>query len=169
MAKLRELTFDVLFRDRATKALKRADKAADRLKRGTKDLRKESRRLEQQQKTLTRSTMNLGGAWRLFAGSVIGGIVIAKVSELGRELKDLTAQMELTKVGFEVMLGSKEKAKSLISDIKKFSLVTPFTPQQLFEASEQLLTFNFAAEEVIPTLKDPATITMKALFAPLPL
>lgn len=153
MVKIRELTFDVLFRDRATKALLRAQKAANRLKKETELLRRGSGRLEMQQKALTRSAFSLGSAWKVVAGSVIGGFVIAKVSELGKELISLTADMEMVRIGFDVMLGSKEKSKALISDIKKFSLATPFTPEQLFKATEQLLTFNFAAKEILPTLK----------------
>lgn len=153
MVTLRDLTFDILFRDRATKALKRTNKQMDRAKKSTQRLRRSSERLERQQKSLRRTTMGLGSAWKTFAGLAIVGFAANAVKNLGKEMVSLSAKMEMTRVGFEVMLGSRDKAKSLISDIKKFSLATPFTPDQLFQATEQLLAFNFAQDEILPTMK----------------
>lgn len=153
MVTLRELSFDVLFKDRATKALKRGNKQMDRMRKSTQRLRRGSERLERQQKSLKRTNETLASSWKTFAGIAGVGFAIHAVKELGKEVVGLSAKMELTRVGFEVMLGSKEKAKSLISDIKKFSLVTPFTPEQLFQATEQLLAFNFAQDEILPTLR----------------
>jgi len=153
MATVRELTFDVKFRDRATTALKRADKQMNRVNRSTQRLRRGSERLERQQKSLKKTNQGLTASWKTFAGIAGVGIALNAVKEISKEMVSLSAKMEMTRVGFEVMLGSKEKAKSLISDIKKFSLVTPFTPDQLFQASEQLLAFNFAQEEILPTMR----------------
>lgn len=63
------------------------------------------------------------------------------------------AAFETTSVSIEVMLGSLEKAQALIADLNKFSLVTPFTPTQVNEAAQTLLTFQFGVEDTMEALQ----------------
>lgn len=63
------------------------------------------------------------------------------------------AAFEQTKVAFETMLGSGEKADRLLSSLLEFSTVTPFEPVQVFEASKKLLGFGFKADEVTGILQ----------------
>lgn len=60
---------------------------------------------------------------------------------------------EQNRIAFEGMLGSAEKAKTLLADITKLGTETPFELPQLVTASKQLLAYGMAQEDVIPKLK----------------
>jgi len=62
-------------------------------------------------------------------------------------------EMEQTKIAFETMLGSAEKANQLYSDLVKFAAKTPFELKGLETASKQLLAYGFTQEQLLPNLK----------------
>ena len=71
---------------------------------------------------------------------------IIKVTQSG-------AQLEQTTIAFETMLGSAEKAKTLLEDLSKFGLKTPFEITQLRESTKQLLAYGIEGDKVIDTLR----------------
>lgn len=152
MVTVRELTFNVLFKDKATKALKRADKQMNRVSKSTKRLRRGSERLERQQKSLKRTNEGLTASWRTFAGIAGIGFAINAMRNLGLEAFRLTADFEQTEISFETMLGSAERAAKVLMDLERFSLVTPFTPEEVIKAGQGLLAFGIEADEVVGTL-----------------
>lgn len=62
------------------------------------------------------------------------------------------AEFEQYLTSFEVLLQSSEKAEKLISDLDKLKAATPFELPDLTKASEQLLTFGTAEEDVMTRL-----------------
>ncbi len=88
-----------------------------------------------------------------FAGlnKVMGGLAFAGVgygmTQLGRNMVDLTVQMEQNETAFSVFLGSTEKAKKLIEDLNAVSVRTPFEPQQVINATKTLMAFGMGVEE----------------------
>jgi tape measure domain-containing protein len=89
--------------------------------------------------------------------NVLDGIVsIGIVSMFGRLTKsifDLGVKQQQLNIAFEVFLGSATKAKKVIEDLTRFSIVTPFTPDQVNRAAKALLAFGTTAEDLLPTLK----------------
>lgn len=65
----------------------------------------------------------------------------------------LAAEAETAKVGFEVMLGSADKAAKMLDDIKKFAASTPFGGADLRDAAKTMLAFGIASEDIMPSLK----------------
>jgi tape measure domain-containing protein len=65
----------------------------------------------------------------------------------------LAAEAETAKVGFEVMLGSAEKAAKMLGDIKAFAAATPFGGADLRDAAKTMLAFGVSAEDIMPSLK----------------
>jgi tape measure domain-containing protein len=63
------------------------------------------------------------------------------------------ANMEQTRIAFETMLGSAEKADGFIREMTTFAKTTPFELTGVEQASKQLLAYGFAQEEVLPNLK----------------
>jgi len=61
-------------------------------------------------------------------------------------------KFEQAEIAFETMLGSAERAATLLKDITQFARKTPFQLPDLIEASKRVLAFGFSMEEVIPTL-----------------
>jgi tape measure domain-containing protein len=96
------------------------------------------------------------------AGQAIAG---ALQSGIGTGLK-LAADAESAAIAFEVLLGSAAKAKSMLADVSKFAAATPFELPELVQTTKLLLGFGFAAEKVMPTLKqigDVAAISEKPI------
>jgi tape measure domain-containing protein len=79
------------------------------------------------------------------------GAVIGVVRGLGSAIGK-AADLEQTTIAFETFLGSGEKAKKLIAELREFSNVTPLEPEQVISAGRQLAAFGFETEKIIPIL-----------------
>jgi tape measure domain-containing protein len=86
-------------------------------------------------------------------GSIGVAGVVAGLGFIGKGIYDLTAGAEQTKIQFEVMLGSVDKAGALIKDIRQFAAATPFETQDLEKAATTMLGFGIAAKDIMPNIK----------------
>ena len=101
----------------------------------------------------------VGGMGKAVSG--LGGMLAAaglafgaaEVINLGKSAIQSAIAYETLSVQFEVFLGSADKAKTVLADLNKFSIETPFTPDQVNAAGRSLLAFGFTAEQLIPTMK----------------
>ena len=64
----------------------------------------------------------------------------------------LASAAEQSQIAFEVMLGSAEKAKSLLGEIRTFANSTPFGKSELIAAARALIAFGESADTVVPLL-----------------
>jgi tape measure domain-containing protein len=64
----------------------------------------------------------------------------------------LAASQEQLAVAFETMLGSGEKAKTLLADIEALGAATPFQYEDLATAGKSLLAFGIGADDIVGTL-----------------
>jgi tape measure domain-containing protein len=85
----------------------------------------------------------------MLAMGVAGGAVAA----LGVVGVKSAADFEQSRVAFETMLGSADKARRMMQDIAKFAKETPFELPEVVAASKQLLAFGFAQEQILPTMR----------------
>jgi phage-related protein len=60
---------------------------------------------------------------------------------------------EQSRVALETMLGSADKARSLLIEITEFAKSTPFELPEVVTATKQLLAFGVAQKDLIPTLR----------------
>lgn len=65
---------------------------------------------------------------------------------------DLNAAQEQATVAFTTLLGSGEKAKSFLDELRAFAAATPFEFPELQDAARKMLSFGFSAEQVTPLL-----------------
>lgn len=79
--------------------------------------------------------------------------VVAAGGALGYSMLKAAADLEQTKVAFETMTGSGEKAQKFIEDLTTFAKNTPFTLQGLEESSKRLLAYGYDVSQVLPTLE----------------
>ncbi len=84
-------------------------------------------------------------------GQLAGALVRPLTSAAEAGIK-FNAFMETSKIGFETLLGSSDKALAHISELSKFADKTPFQFEDLVGASQRMQAFGFAAGDVIPTL-----------------
>lgn len=81
----------------------------------------------------------------LAAGTAVVGLGVAGVKS--------AATFEQSRIAFETMLGSAERAQKLMMDISQFAKETPFELQELIRGSKQLIAYGFAQEELLPTMR----------------
>jgi tape measure domain-containing protein len=96
------------------------------------------------------SVQSLTSTVATIAASIAGLVGGASAVSWGVQL---AAEAETAKVGFEVMLGSAEKAADMLSNIKNFAASTPFGGADLRDAAKTMLAFGIAAEDIMPSLK----------------
>lgn len=113
-----------------------------------------------------RSVLGFGGSLRRVGGDIANFLglnsalvrtlgpaaLVATMALTGKQAITLAADLQQTKVGFEVMLGSAEKANKMIAELREMAKFTPFESKDLFKASEIMLGFGIAGEKVKGTL-----------------
>ena len=80
------------------------------------------------------------------------GIAGVGFTTLAKQAVDATAAFEQNRIAFETMLGSADKARTLLKELSDFAMKTPFDLPQIVEASQRLLAYNVSAEQIIPTM-----------------
>ncbi len=75
------------------------------------------------------------------------------VINAGKAALSMTGEYEQSRVAFETMLGSADKARKMLEDISDFAKTTPFELPGVIAASKQLLAFGLAQEDIIPTMR----------------
>lgn len=102
---------------------------------------------------------SVGGLGKTIAG-VFGGLTVAGlaskavnfIGDVGSSIVSLGAEMEQTKISFETMLGSADKASKTLKDLQDFAKVTPFSQKDVVTGAKQLLGYGFEAKDLIKTL-----------------
>lgn len=73
--------------------------------------------------------------------------------EAGKSMLSLAADMQQTKVAFEVMLGSSEKAKAVLGDLVKFADTTPFDTAEIIAAGRALMACGTNTQDLTGKLE----------------
>jgi tape measure domain-containing protein len=130
----------------------------------TSRLRNELGQAQQQLQRIGNAGGGAGGAMgSLFMGK-IGAMATFMIAYTGLDLiKDGVtavagamvsgnAEMENYQASFSVLMGSADKARAMIGKIADMAAKTPFEMPQLVRAAQQMLSFGFSAEKIIPML-----------------
>lgn len=104
---------------------------------------------EQAQNVIIELRDKVSGLGGLLSGA-LGGLSLSGVAGWGVKL---AAEAETAQVAFEVMLGSADKATSMLASLKSFSASTPFEFTELQDATKTLLAFGIQGENILPTLQ----------------
>lgn len=96
------------------------------------------------------------------AGTVLTAAITAPLAIAGvkaaRWASQTAANAEQVDIAFNTMLGP-ERAKKMIADLVEFAKTTPFEMAGLNKATQQMLAYGFAADDVIPMLTDVGNAT----------
>lgn len=97
---------------------------------------------------------NLGSATMTASNIAVAGIagIAASLGALGVKAVQAAGSFQQTQAAMTNMLGSAERAQSLLSDLQSFAAKTPFEFNDVAAATQKFLAFGFTAEQVIPTL-----------------
>lgn len=109
-------------------------KAAENMK----EFKDEGKNATDQIKELKNDLAKLGGL----------GFGLNKLKQLGAQIMNTRGESQQLEVAFTTMLGSKEKADSLMQQLTKTAATTPFDLQSVSNGAKQLLAYGTAAEDV---------------------
>ena len=106
---------------------------------------------EKQVSKLKKASAGLGTVISKSAGVAavaFGGVTAALIGAVNeaKKIESITTQ-------FEVLTGSAKKAVEIVGQLQEFAATTPFQFEGIAKASQQLLGFGFAAEEIVPKLQ----------------
>lgn len=110
--------------------------------------------LSQQQQQ--RSSLSATSAAHISLGVVLGGLasrimgMVSSVPSLGLKL---ASDAEQAQISFEVMLGSADKAKHMLGELKAYADKSPFNLAGVTAYGEKLLNYSMQAQDVMPTIR----------------
>jgi hypothetical protein len=107
---------------------------------------------------IDKSLMNLNNKAQENTSGIAKGFIGAQVAmqafnmALGaaKSIYTFGVEMEQTNMAFEVMLGSAEKGRAMVNDLKHWADVTPFDNKTTYDAGRMLLQYGIEAKKVIP-------------------
>lgn len=102
----------------------------------------------------------IDNAYKKIAGTVAAVFTIQKAAEFAKSIVQVRGEIEALEISFETLLGSKERADALFSDIRRFAAETPMELGDLAKGAQTLLSFNIEAEKVMPILRQIGDISM---------
>lgn len=93
---------------------------------------------------------NLGSAAMTASNIAVAGIagIAASLGALGVKAVQAAGSFQQTQAAMTNMLGSAERAQSLLSDLQNFAAKTPFEFNDVAVATQKFLAFGFTAEQV---------------------
>lgn len=111
-----------------------------------------------QSKQTDKQVNNLSSSLKKLAQVAGLAFLTKKFFDLGKGSLIAAGNMEQFNVAFTTMLGSAEKARSLMAEIVEFTKKTPFELEGVVGSTKQLLAFGIAQEDIIPTLENLGNI-----------
>lgn len=119
----------------------RLDKAVNKME----ELSCKTSNADRQMKELDKSGLSLQ--------KTIGKLATAfTIKELVSNITKVRGEFQQLEVAFETMLGSAEKARTLMSQLTQTAATTPFGLEDVAQGAKQLLAYGFEAEKVNETL-----------------
>ena len=103
---------------------------------------------------------NIDAAFRKVGMTIAGVFTAQKALEFGRSIIDVRKEIEGFEISFRTLLGNKEKADALFSQIRDFAVKTPWQLKDLSSAAQTLLSFNIEEAEIMPMLRAIGDISM---------
>lgn len=95
------------------------------------------------------------GIEQMFAGiksAAVSALGAFSAQQFASKVMNVRGQFQQLEVAFETMLGSAEKANSLMGQLVKTAAVTPFDLQGVANGAKQLLAYGIQADDVNETL-----------------
>ncbi|MCL1937588.1 MAG: tape measure protein [Candidatus Azobacteroides sp.] len=98
--------------------------------------------------------------YRKIVGFGSGFLVLQHAKSFIDQMIKVRGEVESLSISFETLLGNKQKADALFSQIKDFAAKTPMELTPLAKGAQTLLSFNVEAEKVMPILKQIGDLSM---------
>ena len=88
-----------------------------------------------------------------FAGLIGVATAGAGITGIGMKIQQLGAGLEMTRMGFQTMLGDAEKGNAMLAKLNEFANFTPFSNEEIIQSGKTLLAYGVPAGNVEGLLK----------------
>lgn len=88
-----------------------------------------------------------------FAGLIGVATAGAGITGLGMKIQQLGAGLEMTRMGFQTMLGDAEKGNAMLAKLNEFANFTPFSNEEIIQSGKTLLAYGVPAGNIEGLLK----------------
>ena len=122
-----------------------------------KKLRDEYALYKDESKEVVETNNGIAISWKK-ALAVIGGIGVLKA--LGAEMIRVRGEFQAADTAIETLLGNKEKANALMSQVREFAKISPLEFSDVTAATQMMLGFNIEAEKVPRYLQAIGDVSM---------
>jgi tape measure domain-containing protein len=102
----------------------------------------------------------IDGIYRKIGGTIAAVFTVQQAAAFAKSIVQVRGEIESLEISFQTLLGNKQKADALFSEIRTFASNTPMQLNDLAKGAQMLLSFNVEAERVMPTLKQIGDISM---------
>jgi tape measure domain-containing protein len=93
------------------------------------------------------------GTGLLDIGKTLSAAVTLPLVGIGAAAIKVGEDLNVAELAFTTMLGSAEKSKQFLDELKTFAAATPFEFTDLVQAAKRMQAMGFEAEKVVPTLR----------------
>lgn len=101
----------------------------------------------------------IDAAFNRIGKTIVGVFTVQQAANFARQIVNVRGEIESLQKSFEILAGKQWGAK-LFADIKDFAVNTPMMMNDIAKGAQMLLSFNVAAEEVMPILRAIGDISM---------
>ena len=137
-----------------------ADKAKDTVKKANSDVEKSNDEVKQSYKQVAQTAQSEAESIKKAFGAIKGVIAGYTGKKLYEALIGSNADYEQTLTSMEVLLGNAEKAEKMIKNLDVMGAKTPFELSDLTKATNQLLAFGTAEEDIMTRLNQLGDLSM---------
>lgn len=100
-----------------------------------------------------RASLSLGKLLGTFGG-------VLAIKQLGSEIIRVRSEFQQADVAIQTMLGNKQKADALLSEVRKYAQISPLEFGDITRATQMMLGFNIEAEKVPEYIRAIGDISM---------
>ncbi len=137
-----------------------ADKTKDTVKKANSDVEKSNDKIKQSYKQVSQTAQSEAESIKKAFGAIKGIIAGYTGKKLYEALIGSNADYEQTLTSMEVLLGNAEKAEKMIKNLDVMGAKTPFELSDLTKATNQLLAFGTAEEDIMTRLNQLGDLSM---------
>lgn len=94
------------------------------------------------------------------AGTIATIFTVQQASQFVNDIISVRGEIESLEVSFETLVGNKEVAQEMFQSIREFAVNTPMQMNDLAKGAQTMLSFNIAAEEIMPNLRMLGDVSM---------
>lgn len=111
-------------------------------------------------RTAVQEGQNIDNTMKNIGKTIAAVFTVQQLSSFTSNVIKARSEIQSLEVSFKTLLGNEPKAKQLFGEIRDFAVKTPMQLNDLAKGAQTLLSFNYAADKVMPTLRALGDVSM---------